>query len=240
MLQRPTQTNKYMDDDDLPELSESTKAVLAQFHSEQEAHKQKFENLNGEFDETTTVAGLDLRMSDFQEDWQKSQFWYDEETADFLARQLLRDWDRKTRIGLLAAPTAFVKLREIAQKDQGSAGLENVFLFEVDRRFRVFGSQFIEYDYTKPLRLPAQLAHSFPRLLLDPPFLNEDCHMKFAITARWLQPSDGHPQRLMVCTGERMTCLVERLYRVKPAAFLPSHANGLANEFRCFANFDAS
>ena len=45
---------------------------------------------------------------------------------------------------------------------------------------------------------------------------------------------------LLICTGERMTDLVLRLYSasaIKVTTFVPAHAKGLSNEFRCFANF---
>lgn len=49
--------------------------------------------------------------------------------------------------------------------------------------------------------------------------------------------------QLILCTGERMSNLIERLYRkleIRVTTFLPQHSKGLGNEFRCFANFDCS
>jgi len=47
--------------------------------------------------------------------------------------------------------------------------------------------------------------------------------------------------RLIVCTGERMESLVTKLYRslgLRTTTYLPLHARGLSNEFRCYANFE--
>lgn len=43
----------------------------------------------------------------------------------------------------------------------------------------MFKDDFITYDFTKPLRgLPAELKGKFDRVLMDPPFLSEDCQTK--------------------------------------------------------------
>lgn len=83
--------------------------------------------------------------------------------------------------------------------------------------------------------------------------------MKFAaaMTVRWLSRSWGVNHfapnahvaeqrlkplcRLIVCTGERMQSLVNKLYRpqgIKTTTFAPVHAKGLSNEFCCYANFE--
>jgi len=78
-----------------------------------------------------------------------------------------------------------------------------------------------------------------------------------ALTVRWLmkphavqsptltpseiQDTTNSPSRLIVCTGERMEVLVNKLYRsqgVKTTTFEPVHAKGLSNEFYCYANFE--
>ena len=54
-----------------------------------------------------------------------------------------------------------------------------VKLFEFDPRFEVFGDDFVLYDFQQPLRgLPPQLKGAFDRVLIDPPFLSEDCQTK--------------------------------------------------------------
>lgn len=90
-----------------------------------------------------------------------------------------------------------------------------------------------------------------------------DCHLtmpsKAALTVRWLsrswgispaasivcskKPRANLASRLIICTGERMDTLVNRLYRpqgIATTSFMPEHAKGLSNEFCCYANFTCS
>lgn len=96
-------------------------------------------------------------------------------------------------------------------------------------------------------------------MIIDPPFLSEECQTKMAVTARYLlrggpRNSQGESGGLIateescnrgeiiVCTGERMEALVTgRLYQtlgVHTTDFSVVHANGLSNEFRCYSSFE--
>ena len=115
----------------------------------------------------------------------------------------------------------------------------------------------------------AHLKGSVDHIICDPPFLSDDCQTKgkslypfitrrlltvrltAAMTVRWLSKSWGlspteSPEsahvRLIICTGERMEKLVNKLYRpqgVETTTFEPVHAKGLSNEFYCYANFES-
>jgi hypothetical protein len=70
---------------------------------------------------------------------------------------------------------------------------------------------------------------------------------KAAMTVRWLSKSWGGgasgsgDSRLIVCTGERMEGLINKLYKAQGIAttnFEPVHSKGLSNEFFCYANFE--
>lgn len=135
-----------------------------------------------------------------------------------------------------------------------------LILLEHDRRFAVFGNEFLYYDFNEPTKLPATLRGAADRLICDPPFLSEDCQTKsepactlclsvlvlptnlaVALTLRWLgKPGPG--TRIISCTGERMAELITtKLYKaqgVRVTTHLPQHANGLSNEFLTYANFE--
>jgi hypothetical protein len=139
-----------------------------------------------------------------------------------------------------------------------------VKLFEFDPRFELVGEDFIRYDYNQPLRgLPSELKNKFNRILLDPPFLNEDCQTKSecwlsyvllsfladlnggaaALTVRWLtRPwQRGSDLKVMACSGERMRGLLERLYEpvgLKATMFEVGH-KGLSNEFLCYSTHES-
>ncbi len=54
-----------------------------------------------------------LSMEAFTEDWNVSQFWYSDETATVLARQLLDGATDDTRIAVVSAPSAFIQLKNL-------------------------------------------------------------------------------------------------------------------------------
>lgn len=52
-------------------------------------------------------------MDAFTEDWNASQFWYSDETATALARQLLDGATDETCIAVVSAPSAFIQLKNL-------------------------------------------------------------------------------------------------------------------------------
>lgn len=178
---------------------------------------------------------------------------YSDETATFLAKQLLADATPTTSIAVVSAPSVFVQLKNLlnsdAYKDKPKPKLT---LLEHDNRFAVFADEFVFYDFAQPLKLPSHLKGAFDRVIVDPPFLSEDCQTKAALTVRWMLKSSqgkeeekeekGEKPKIIACTGERMETLVtEKLYKsygLRTTTFEPKHARGLSNEFYCYANFE--
>ena len=70
-------------------------------------------------------------------------------------------------------------------------------LLEYDSRFKVYGEQFVFYDYNQPLDLPNSLeSHSFDVVFADPPYLSEECLSKVAQTVEYLAKG-----KVILCTG---------------------------------------
>ena len=88
------------------------------------------------------------------------------------------------------------------------------------------------YDYNAPLEVPQILQSTFDVVVADPPFLSDECLTKTAMTMRYLSKGP-----LILCTGAIMEELASRLLQVKLCEFQPKHKNNLANDFRCYANF---
>ncbi|KAI9752693.1 MAG: hypothetical protein M4579_005531 [Chaenotheca gracillima] len=251
------------DDGSYLALSLSTQAALADFYAEQEAREKRFADLQAQAEQDAELKSLS--MDDFGEDWNASQFWvsepgtlppkrlnYDEETAVKLAKQLLEGCSDASRIACISAPSVFIQLKKILAS-KSTRPRPSLSLFEYDTRFAVF-KEFVHYDFQHPIRLPSNLKGSFDRVICDPPFLSSDCQTKAALTARWLSKpwstglnasaDDGDATtssvRLIVCTGERMAEVVQKLYAqagIRTTTFEPRHAKGLSNEFGCYANF---
>ncbi|KAM0277542.1 hypothetical protein ACHAQH_005741 [Verticillium albo-atrum] len=101
------------DSDDEPiALSSHALAALAEFNAEKDAHQKRFEELNAKAEENA-ANNVPLSMSVFEEDWNKSQFWYSDETAQAYAVELLRDADETDTVAVISAPSVFVALRNL-------------------------------------------------------------------------------------------------------------------------------
>ncbi|KAE8749451.1 hypothetical protein FOCC_FOCC003717 [Frankliniella occidentalis] len=164
---------------------------------------------------------------EIEEDWQLSQFWYDDATANALAEEALRCVENKGRIALISCPTLYRPLVKLKSAECV------VKLLEFDKRFSVYGDNFVFYDYNSPLELPADLSKSFDLVIADPPFLSEECLSKVAITIELLKK-----EKVILCTGAVMQKLAEDLLQLKKSKFTPHHKNNLGNEFSCYSNYD--
>ncbi|KAI9710531.1 MAG: hypothetical protein M1820_002667 [Bogoriella megaspora] len=253
------------DDDDMPQLSASALAALQEFSAERDDREKQFTDLQNQA--KNDFQAQPLSMDAFSEDWNSSQFWirdgankhkYSNETATILARQLLNGASKDTTIAVVSAPSAFVQLKNILvrlvsmlrcvrvltrhEAKVDTPDRPQIVLLEYDERFAVFRQDFVSYDFQQPLKLPPALKAKFGRIICDPPFLSEDCQTKAALTVRWLSKAWATPDlKLIVCTGERMQPVIEKLYGkagVRTTTFEPLHAKGLSNEFRCYANFE--
>ncbi|EFQ95062.1 hypothetical protein CFE70_009173 [Pyrenophora teres f. teres 0-1] len=207
-------------DDEIPQLSGDALAALKEFYGERDARQKQFEELKDKAEDDFEGK---LSMDAFTEDWNASQFWYSDETATVLARQLLDGATDETCIAVVSAPSAFIQLKNLLNSGQVKCRPQ-IKLLEFDERFAVF-KEFVRYDFEKAIQLPAE--------------------MKAALTVRWLAKSWTQDSlRLIVCTGERMESLVtDKLYGkagAKTTDYEIKHAKGLSNEFRCYANFECA
>ncbi|XP_037082733.1 EEF1A lysine methyltransferase 1-like [Pollicipes pollicipes] len=219
-IKKAIDAEKETESDEDVQLSAFTMSALQEFVSEQLEREQRRQQV----EKCTLDAGAD---DDFEEDWQLSQFWYDERTCRVLGAEAMRLAGPTGRVACLSCPTLYRHLRKVRP-----AGLQ-LTLLEYDQRFGVFGSDFVLYDYRAPLEVPPALREQFDVVVADPPFLSEECLTKTAVTVRLLAK-----HHLLLCTGAQMGELASRLLGVHECQFRPGHTHNLANEFRCFANYD--
>lgn len=113
-------------------------------------------------------------MELFKEDWQLSQFWYTEETANILADALLKGADPETVIAIVSAPSVYAAIQK---RPKELIPTEHIFLFEYDTRFELLAGKehYFFYDYVNPLGISDKLKGKVNRILIDPPFLNYKC-----------------------------------------------------------------
>ncbi|KAI8811213.1 putative N6-adenine methyltransferase-domain-containing protein, partial [Cladochytrium replicatum] len=124
---------------------------------------------------------------DLPHDFPGSHSWSDEDTAQKLTRQAVANTPEGGCIACISSPTAFVELKRINSKNV------NYVVFEYDRRFEVFGSQFFFNYCNHPEKFdtpdgsrPQDWAGRFNYIIADPPFRAEDCFKKTAQTIRLL------------------------------------------------------
>ncbi|EHH28869.1 N(6)-adenine-specific DNA methyltransferase 2 [Macaca mulatta] len=205
-----------LEDDETPQLSAHALAALQEFYAEQ---KQQIDL--GEDDK--------YNIGIIEENWQLSQFWYSQETALRLAQEAIAAVGEGGRVACVSAPSVYQKLRELCRENF------TVYIFEYDKRFAMYGEEFIFYDYNNPLDLPERIAaHSFDIVIADPPYLSEECLRKTSETIKYLTRG-----KILLCTGAIMEEQAAELLGVKMCTFVPKHTRNLANEFRCYVNYDS-
>ena len=64
----------------------------------------------------------------------------------------------------------------------------------------------------------------FDMVVMDPPFLNEECLTKESVTAKFLSKGEA---KVVLCSGEVMEDLAGRLLGLKRFQFTPKHKNNL-------------
>ncbi|KAJ1857010.1 Protein-lysine N-methyltransferase efm5 [Coemansia sp. RSA 1822] len=218
-----------MDSDDAPTLSADTLALLQSFLSEKQEQEERFAQLQ-EAADTEFQNTKKIDMSYFQEDWQLSQFWYDDATSDFIADRAFANTQDGDHIAFISSPTAYVTFRNKYERS-------NAFVFEFDQRFDVFRDQFVHYDFNHPVEFARaqDMKHKFKFIVADPPFLNEDCLAQTMETVKFLAAEGA---KVMIDTGAVMEDLALKLIGARITNFRPAHKGGLANEFRCYATFN--
>jgi hypothetical protein len=92
------------------QLSGDALSALKDFYGERDARQKQFEALKSKAEDDFDGK---LSMDAFTEDWNVSQFWYSDETATVLARQLLEGATDETRIAVVSAPSAFIQLKNL-------------------------------------------------------------------------------------------------------------------------------
>ena len=100
------------------------------------------------------------------------------------------------RIACISAPTAYKKIKEIKPSTC------DVICLEFDERFKIFGKDFVFYDYKEPLKIAPELQRNFDVVIADPPFLSDECLTKVAVTMKCMSKN-----KLILCTGEAPRCL---------------------------------
>ena len=188
-------------------LPSDTLAHLQAFLTERREREERFQALasqaerdheartSGALDPTTATSApattADVSMDLFEEDWQMSQFWYDQATQLALTEELTFA-DSKFRtcpsstvttapteppepinVAIVSAPSVFVHLLSLQRKGVIPKHIYPTLL-EFDTRFSILcppssdpaSPRFVEYDFNHPLRLPSDLQGKFDSVIM--------------------------------------------------------------------------
>ena len=118
------------DEDDIPQLSSETFSALQEFYKDQEEKEDVLKQLSDSI-HNNSVADNSTYLS---EDWQLSQFWYDDKTALDLATEVMRlaalEKDDIASIACISCPTLFIAIKKHFPETKCK-----VKLLEYDKRF---------------------------------------------------------------------------------------------------------
>ncbi|XP_047318839.1 EEF1A lysine methyltransferase 1 [Impatiens glandulifera] len=211
------------DDDDLPTLSSHTLEALKQFLSEQTQVQVD--------DDANSAQVNDKEVSLVTENWNLSQFWYDQETAETIAKEVLHlsQLFDSPYAACVACPTLYAYIKKIDPN-------AHVQLLEYDTRFQKYGNEFTFYDYNQPEELPSPLKNAFQVLIADPPYLSKECLEKVAQTISFLKQNGKC--YILLLTGEVQKDRAAELLDLHPCGFRPRHSSKLGNEFRLYTSYD--
>lgn len=211
------------DDDDLPTLSSHTLEALKEFLSEKSRVQVD--------DDDNSAEVNDEEVALVTENWNLSQFWYEQETAETVAKEVLHlsQLFESPYVACVACPTLYAYIKKIDPN-------AHVQLLEYDRRFQKYGSEFTFYDYNQPEELPSPLKNAFQILIADPPYLSKECLEKVAQTISFLKQNGKC--YLLLLTGEVQKDRAAALLDLHACGFRPQHSSKLGNEFRLYTSYD--
>lgn len=141
-----------------------------------------------------------------------------------LIKQVFKD---NERIALLSCPSLYQTISSIA---------DNVLLFEFDEKFSKYEKDFVLYDYNlgHDENYLKDHAGAFDLIILDPPFLSEECLRKSLLIFNRIKKEKS----LIVLNTGTIQKELAREHGLLEAKFKPQHKNNLANQFSTFSNFD--
>ncbi|KAJ3382739.1 EEF1A lysine methyltransferase 1 [Lobulomyces angularis] len=218
----------HSDSDSDLELSSHALNALKEYMKEQEVLEAKFAELKTSAEVNFEV----LNMKNFKEDFQLSQFWYSDGCALDIVNEAISNTEDGDFIACLSSPSvylAFKKLNPLCNR--------KFVIFEVDERFNVFKEEFQQYDLYEPLNFDVKYKHAFKYLVVDPPFLSEECFSKVKLTVDSLKFDSN--TKILINTGQIMQQFVKRNFNCNLTKYQIEHSCGLANEFQCSINYES-
>eukprot|EP01060_Flectonema_neradi_P023969 TRINITY_DN323_c7_g1_i1.p1 TRINITY_DN323_c7_g1~~TRINITY_DN323_c7_g1_i1.p1 ORF type:complete len:405 (+),score=88.19 TRINITY_DN323_c7_g1_i1:49-1215(+) len=152
-----------------------------------------------------------------------NQYWFSKPTIEAIVNEIQAQ--SKLGAAFLSTPSLYFSLTDDDLKAKSK-------VFEFDKQWEQ-DPGFVFYDYNNPEAINIALFGQFDMVVIDPPFITEECWEKYAKTAR-----------LLLCPGGKIisTTLVENegimhtLLGCKPVKFQPSIPN-LVYQYNTYCSF---
>lgn len=113
-----------------------------------------------------------------------------------------------------------------------------VKIFEYDKRFSAYGDDFIFYDYSETESIAEKYTdfrNKFDIIILDPPFLSEECIQKIS---KYVEHLSKNMTKTILCSGLVVKEWAKSYLNLMLCNFEPQHERNLGNEFVSYANFN--
>ncbi|ELP89245.1 hypothetical protein EIN_487270 [Entamoeba invadens IP1] len=166
------------------------------------------------------------------EDWELSQFWYDNETGDkvidFIANYV--NMRENCNVACISTPSIY----KAYLRNKNKVPRATFTLFEYDTRFQSTGVNFTFYDLNKPEMVLEKYIHLFDLLIIDPPFLSEDTTDKVYKTAQLIaKPNECE---IVYVTGLKVEEWLKKCYsNIQLTDVSVRHEHLLKNPFGLFS-----
>ena len=152
-----------------------------------------------------------------------NQYWFSKNTMDAFVKEIQAQ--SKLGVAFLSTPSLYFSLTDENLRSKSK-------VFEFDKQWSN-DSGFVFFDYNNPEAISIALFGQFDMVVIDPPFITEECWEKYTQTTR-----------LLLCPGGKVigTTLVENegfmhsLLGCKPVKFQPSIPN-LVYQYNTYCSF---
>uniref|UniRef100_X2BCL1 N(6)-adenine-specific DNA methyltransferase 2 n=1 Tax=Capitella teleta TaxID=283909 RepID=X2BCL1_CAPTE len=118
------------------------------------------------------------------------QLWYNDSTSKLLAEEVLAIAQPNGKVACIGCPSVYQAVWKMKPSSICVLLLDNV------KQFEHYKENYVFYDYNQPLDLPQEMERAFDIVVVDPPFLTEECLCKTALTTRYIAKD-----KILLCTG---------------------------------------
>lgn len=155
-----------------------------------------------------------------------NQYWYSVPSINQLLAEVRNENPKPIRAAFMSTPSLFFSLSPGERAE--CAVLDYDRQWEGERGFYF-------YDFNDPEAIPEEIQGTFDMVVIDPPFVQEECWRKYATSAQLLLKEGG---KVLLTTILERAELLEQLLGVHPNAFRPSIPN-LVYQYHVYTNYDS-